>query len=253
MTYDFNSGWDYKHTYVTPGTVIAPNLGCYVHNQACSKQEATRQGLAHSYGQLTLGSNCGTYTDIAEVLTSRDKYDYWCRRVPTDQQQFAYWFLEFNPDDTQQAYPWLSDRIITATPGKCLIYDEVKFIEGPSRRIYTYKSLNDSDDGTIEIPYALEIPSATAYIYRGFHEPSNADQQRCGSRCMWMWAHRNISGKEGSRFYKCPITISDVTNTNNDAQKFPDDLAYLAAASIGVNGRSDGTENWTQFQFSRFG
>lgn len=99
LTYDFSGGSDYNSTYVTAGKVIAPDLSCYFHNQKCPGDPHIKQGLAHSYGQLVLSSDCGHYSDISEVLKSKKRYDYYCRRTP-GQQQFAYRFLEFNPNDT---------------------------------------------------------------------------------------------------------------------------------------------------------
>ena len=142
-----------------------------------------------------------------------NNYDYYCHGTPPDQQEFAHRFLEYNPSDTQRAYPWMTDRVITARSGDCLVYDETGSTPGPARRNYTYT--NGSYVGWIEIPYASEEVEGTTYIYRGFHEPKSAKQQQCGSRCIWIWAHKNIGGREPSRFYQCPITISNVSNTRD--------------------------------------
>lgn len=181
-----------------------------------------RQGLAHSYGQLTLSSDCGNYNDISDVLKSKHNFEYYCRRTE-NQQEFAYRFLEYNPDDSQKSYPWLTDRVITASSGKCDVYKEIQSTEGPDIRNYTY--LDGTDVKWIAIPYAVEQPSATAYIYRGFHKPEDADLQQCGSRCIRIWAHRNIGNGQASEFYRCPITISNVINTSDDAQIVPDNVA----------------------------
>ena len=73
LTYDFNGGSDYNSTYVTAGRVNASDLSCYFHNQTCPdpSDEQTKQSLAHSYGQLTMSSTCGTYTEISDVLESK--------------------------------------------------------------------------------------------------------------------------------------------------------------------------------------
>ena len=213
--------------------------------------ESTKQGLAHSYGQLSVGSTTRNYFNIAEVLESKHKYDYYSRRDP-GQQEFTYRFLEYNPKDTQRTYPWMTDRIITARSGTCYVYNEtLPSTPGPNRRIYTYS--NGSFEGSIEIPYAVEMVQATTYIYRGFHEPAKATAQQCGPRCIWIWAHRNVGGGESSSFYQCPISITEVSNAFNDQQKMiSDETALLAAASIAVNGRVN-AGNWTQWQYSPFG
>ena len=188
---------------------------------------------------------------MSDVLRSRHYYDYYCRREP-GRQEFTHRFSEYSPNDTQRAYPWMSNRTITAHSGRCLTYNEKKSSSESLRRNYTYT--NGSYTGWIDIPYAVEDPETTVYIYRGFYAPANAPAQKCGSRCMWMWAHRNFGGGSLSKFYQCPITISNVFNAYKESQNVPDDVAYLAAASIGVNGRQvPNTHAWTQWQFSPFG
>lgn len=146
----------------------------------------------------------------------------------------------------------MTDRVITASSGKCLVYHETGSTQGSARRNYTYT--NGSHSGSIEIPYALEELRATSYIYCGFQKPEDADLQKCGPRCMTMWAHRNLGGGQKSQFFQCPITVSEVNNTNNDPRKqVPDNVAYLAAASIGVIGRGNPKHGWPQYQFSPFG
>lgn len=202
---------------------------------------------------MTLSSDCGSYTKLSEILNSKQNYPYYCCRHCHPQQQFAYRFLEFNPNDKQKAYPWMTDRIITASSGDCIQFEEINSTETQVSRHYNFGNGDGSYNGSIEIPYALEIPGATTYIYRGIREPQYAEQQRCGKRCMWMWAHKNIGKGANSTFFQCPITISDVTNTHDETQQVPDDVALLAAASIGVNGRQNADGSWTQFQFNPFG
>ncbi|KAL6721495.1 hypothetical protein ACLMJK_000599 [Lecanora helva] len=249
LTYAFNAG-----TYVTDGPVVAPDLSDYapVKPGAEPAPEGRRQGLAHSYGQLTFTSTewCGNYTTIEDVLNSKVNYEYYCNRAP-GHQEFAYRYLEWDPKDAQRTYPWMTDRVITTSSGPCRIYNETHNKLGPARKTYFYS--NGTSNGTIEIPYSYENNGATTYIYRGWHEPAIAEQQRCGPRCLWMWAHRAWSKAEPSTFYECPITISNVSNTNDDPLKqVPDSMAYLAAASIAVDGKHDSTGNWTQWQFVPF-
>ena len=255
LTYDFNEGSDYNSTYVTNGTVNASDLSCYFHNQACpppvSSGEQVKQGLAHSYGQLALSSDCGSYSHISEVLESKHNYDYFCRRIP-GQHAFTHRFVEYNPHDAQRAYPRMTDRVITASSGPYLTYHEVDSKMETTRRNYTFTN-NNGSVFWIDIPDAVEIPGSTSYVYKGFYSPETAEGQRCGPRCVWMWAHRNIGEGQSSTIYQRPISISNVTDVMSDEQIVPDNVAYLAAASIGINGRGDATSGWIQYQFSPFG
>ena len=149
----------------------------------------------------------------------------------------------------------MTDRVITAESGQCLVYKELNSSLEASRRNYTYTN-SSGYTSWIDIPYALEQPVSTSYIYRGFHQPELADQQKCGSpgtHCMTMWAHRNVGAGELSMFYQCPITVSNVSNTRYESQQISSDVALLAAASIGINGKGNDKNGWTQYQFSPFG
>ena len=152
----------------------------------------------------------------------------------------------------------MTDRVITAESGECLNYSEVTSTNEASRRNYTYTN-SSGYTSWIDIPYALEEPGSTSYIYRGFHQPEVANEQKCGSpgtHCMTMWAHRNLGGGQSSMFHQCPITVSDVSNIKHDAQQISSDVFLLAAASIGINGRgsdNDKRYGWKQYQFSPFG
>lgn len=258
LTYDFNGGSDYNSTYVTVGQVVAPDLSCYYHNQTCAQGPRIRQGIAHSYGQLVLSSDCGPYNDISEVFKSKNLYDYYCRRTP-GKQQFAYRFLEFNPNDTRKAYPWMTDRVITAESGPCLKYHaKGKPTPEGARSNYTYTN-SSGYTGWIDIPNVFEDYASTTYIYRGYHQPEDADLQKCGppgAHCMTIWAHRNGGGGQTSMFYQCPITVSDVSNVKYETQKVSSNVSLLAAASIGINGRGGDDakkDNWQQYQYSPFG
>lgn len=268
LTYDFEAGSNYKGTYRTTDTVNAPDLSCYFHNRTCPiprgaddlSAEETKQGLAHNHGQSSMSSDCGLYFDskfeTSKVYKDKDKYQYYCNRN-LGQQQFAYRFLEFNPKDKERTYPWLTDRVITTSSGKCTVYNETDSERGDRQQKYNITSTDGSETDTIDIPFAVEQMRATTWIYRGKLEPAKAKDQQCGRRCINVWAHRNAGMGEPSTFYKCPITVGEVSNAKNDAQKVPDDIAYLAGASIAVNGRARIANvkqlDWTQYQFSPFG
>jgi hypothetical protein len=261
LTYSINDGTDWKGTYTRKGIVNATNLTCYFQNQACPtvNPQVVSQAQAHAYGNLPFRSECVPYDEVSDVLNSKEDYTYYCRRTP-NRQEFAYQFKEYNPDDRQEAYPWFTNRIITASSGRCFEYSEVASSLGFDTNgildALNYEYTNSSFNGNISIPIPNGALGGTTYIYRGTDIPQRATVYSCGPRCIWMWAHKNVGAGEESTFYQCPITVSPVSNTTQDAHIISDDVARLAASAIGLEGRSadnNGTQVWTQFQFYAYG
>ena len=216
----------------------------------------TSQALAHAYGDLSLVSECGPYTEVSDVLKYKNNYGYYCKRT-RHQQEFAYRFSEYNPTDIQKVYPRLTNRTITASSGGCLEYSTVggSTTLGNGDLVYKYK--NDTYNGNITIPGQSVAIDGTTWIYRDTKTPQKADNYACGPRCIKIWAHKARGHGENSTFYECPVTVNHVSNPIYDEQDVPDDVARLAAASIALQGRPSGSVNnvnvWTQYQLYAFG
>ena len=269
LTYTIDDGNDYNGTYLSSGQVNVSNLTCYFHN-GC-QFAVTTDTLAHAYGDNTRGPDstsyfdCGNYSDVASVISSKQDFPYYCRRNTTI-QEFAYRFNEYHPSDTQKFYPHFTDRVITASSGKCNEYNEtgfdktrhigddsgdgVNFISSV-RYNYTNNALNRN--GSINIPTSALGNQGTTYVFRGPEAPLNATQYSCGDRCIWMWAYKNFGvGDPGRRFYACPVTVNAVTNVINPKHNITDDIARQAAASIALQGQfhaGAGPVDWTQWQW----
>ena len=200
-------------------------------------------------------SDCGNYTEISDVLGSKHNYGYYCRRT-RHQQEFAYRFNEYNPNDTTKAYPRFTNRTITASAGECFNYSVTGDPQPQGGGNWLYKFGNDTFKGNITIPGAYGALDGTTYIYRGINVPQQASKYACGPRCIKMWAHRSEGYGEPSTFFECPITVNEVNNATEDYQRLPYDMARLAAASIALQGRPSGppgTNLWPQYQFFAFG
>lgn len=246
-------GNNYNTTYVREGKVQVSNLTCYDPKADCpgAVQEHV---LAHTYGEAILGSSCGPYLELADVLGSREDYKYYCRRDP-GRQEFAYRFSEYNPNDTQKTYPQFTKRIITAASGVCTEYRQLEYVNdtigGDSALRFTYNNPT-TGNGSIKIPTSFLGLAGTTYIYRGFKPPNKATVWACGDRCLLMWVYKNAQAHDKPRFYQCPITISEVSNSGQPEHNISDFVARLAAASIALQGRTHkpGAElDWEQFQF----
>lgn len=246
-------GNNYNTTYVREGKVQVSNLTCYDPNADCpgSVQEHV---LAHTYGEAILGSSCGPDLELADVLGSRQDYYYYCRRDP-GRQEFAYRFSEYNPNDTQKAYPQFTKRVITAASGICTEYRQLESVDdtigGDSALRFTYTNPT-TGNGSIKIPTSFLGAAGTTYIYRGFKTPDKATTWACGDRCLLMWAYKNYETDAEPKFYQCPITISEVSNSGQPEHNISHFVARLAAASIALQGRTHNPGaglDWEQFQF----
>lgn len=243
-----DDGHNYNSTYLTSGDVRVSNLTCYFNNRNCPRFATVLHTLAHSYGETILASECGTYKEVGDIPKLNYDYKYFCRE---DRREFALRFNEYNPNDTQKAYPYFTHRTITASSGGCLEYNQVGNVEdkgGLSN--FTYS--NGSTSGSIVIPNAKLGREGTTYIYRGINPPAGNVVYACGPRCLLMWAYKNVGGSNKPIFYECPITISKVSNASRPEHDIPDAVARLAAASIALQGQWSGTlkhEVFTQYQF----
>jgi len=232
----------------------------------CDSSDGTVQGITHAYGEYAFGSlsegnDCEDYTTVEDVRNSRKLPKYYCRRAPPGQQEFAYRFLEYNPGDLHRTYPYLTDRVNTASAGPCETYSlshvDAGTDEGGKWSNYTYSS-KDSIRGSVLLPVQVDTFDGTVYIYRGLKTPQTADTWACGDRCISMWAHKTESvtegGKEPSTFYQCNFTVDAVQvppqEKLQDAHRVPNDIPRLAASSVGLQGgNSDPDNGWTSFQF----
>jgi len=250
---EIQDGNNYDTTYLREGTVKVSNLTCYDPKAQC-RGDVQEHVRAHTYGEAILGSSCGSYHELADILQSQQDYHYYCRRDP-GRQEFAYRFSEYNPNDTQKTYPHFTSRIITAASGICTKYDQLEVVNDTigddSARRFTYTNPR-TGNGSIRIPTSSLGDYGATYIYRGFHTPDKAMTWACGDRCLLMWVYTNIAAHEGSEFYECPITISEVSNSSLPEHHVSNFMARLAAASIALEGRTHnfaGRLDWEQFQF----
>ena len=210
--------------------------------------------LAHAYGDMTLATDRGDYIDISDLVESKQDFRTWRRR---DHTEFAHRFNEYNENDTQRAYPYFTNRVITSSSGECIEYQVDKktkpaTVGGIKASKITYRNASFQD--TIVIPVSALGREGTTYIYRGILDPSLASDPKvvCGDRCMYMWVYKNPGATDGPGLYQCPITISNVTNPELPEHNIPDAVARVAAVSIALQGRYQGpldNQDFHQYQF----
>lgn len=262
LTYSIDAGTNWNGTYTRPGIVNVTDLSCFYGGGGCPgpDHEDIQQSAAHLLGEFSSGDTCGSYNTTADILNSKNDYDFFCRRIP-GKQEFAYRFSEYNPKDKLRSFPWFTNRVITASSGPCFQYSFVNRTLGLNlagiRSAWNYTFTNGSYTGNILIPADMESLNGTTYVYRGINIPQEAAAWHYGSRGMWVWAHK--SGGVGNTFYQCPISISQVSNVTNSSQNLSDGMARLAASAIALQGRfvvnpkDPDKRLYTQYQFYPFG
>lgn len=239
--------------------INATKLDCFYVNNQCKQAtegEIVAQVLAHAYGETITGRHNCSYTNDSEISSSAQNCSYFRH---TKGHEFAIRYAEYNPEDRGRAYPFFTDRIVKASAGECSQYD-----------VYPTPSTKSSNDGnddtwvwtifqnstvneTLPIPKREAAYDATTYIYDGTSAPPGATVQSCGRRCMWLYAWRsggNLTNRKEAVF-KCPITVSNVSNAHEHWQNLPDDIARYAAASIALTGRN--APHWQQYRLYPYG
>ena len=67
LTYTTDDGKNYNGTYFRRGKVEVSNLTCYSHSVDCPLL-VTIQVLSHTYGEASVATECGEYTDILRLV-----------------------------------------------------------------------------------------------------------------------------------------------------------------------------------------
>jgi len=270
QVYSLQDGTNWHGTYVEPNRKVnASDLSCYYHHiydankTKCDPAPETIHGIAHSYGDyafgsLTEGNGCESYTTVDDVIASRNNPRYFCRRT-TGQHEFAYRFLEYNPKDLQRSYPYLTDRVITASSAQCDQYLVTNIDHGIVQdgifSNYTYTNDDKTKTEYILMPVAADSFDGTIYIFRGWHVPEKAEIYACGDRCMSMWVFKNQLWGDHNLFFNCNVTVNEVRNAMDDAHKISNGMARIAASTIGLQGGKPNEgkrkmkEGWTQWSF----
>ena len=261
LEYKTRDGADWNSTYTQNGTVNATHLGCYFSHSdpeaQCPTDVVVGQATANLYGEIGLASDCGNYTDISEVVNSREYKNYYCRRTP-GRQEFTFRFYEFNPDDSQRTYPFFTNRTVSASAGECIVYQTVNQTHGldlyGDLAATKYTFTNGTFTDSISIPKSNDGLNGTTFIYRGIDPPGDAFSPSvvCGLRCLWIWVHKTQGPNDNSTFYSCPITIDEVRNASFPHQQINITMARTAAASIALHGGWTGTfpnQTFTSFNF----
>ena len=264
LNYSMDQGIDSIGTYTQSGTVQAPNLSCFFLGKGCPVQPGASMVIAHNYGEFVSSQNVCLYHNDSEILSGDQSCDVF-KKVGAGEH--AYRFSDYNPDDTNRAYPYLSNRTIKVSVEQCYQYD-IDFNNSP-----TVSSLDGTNDvqvlaftnqtytGHIPIPRADGAFNATTYIYNGTDMPMSTTQVSCGPRCLRMYVYRlgdanYPAAASDTHIFSCQISVSEVFNATRPWHELSDANARLAIASIALTGRFTGDEShadWRQYRYYTWG
>ena len=242
------------------GMVSVSKIDCYYANELCATRPDAApeivQSQAHSYGEATRGQHHCPYNSDQDINDGFQNCTYFSSKPPSE---FAYRYAEYNPRDRARAYPFLTKRIVKTFAANCHEYQftrryPVDYQDG-IKGLWIYEYHNETFNGTLAIPKPLTANDSTTYIYNGALAPQDATAQSCGDQCILLYALRSSGpvSKRPDSFFQCEVTVSEVTNAQQDAHKLSAESARLAAASIALSGRythPNGSEQmaWQQYQ-----
>lgn len=261
LNYSMDSGTDSTGIYTGDGSVRAAKLDCYYERGGCPAAPELRLTTAHGYGELIQGQQCCQYQDDFDIHNGSQTCPYFCHN---NGQEFAYRYVEYNPLDTAQAYPFLTNRTVRASAGQCYQYD-VDWPNSPlvsdtdgidDAQVFTFT--NGTFTGHLPIPRSKGEYNSTTYVYNGSALPQDDTETACGPRCLWIYVLRLGIPKNNSEIpaviFSCPITVSEVYNATRRWQSLPDSVA---AASIALTGRYTSPKGrgtvWQQYQLYPWG
>ncbi|KAL9614938.1 MAG: hypothetical protein Q9167_000580 [Letrouitia subvulpina] len=263
LTYSWDGGTNSTGIVTSSGPVIVPKLDCYYDDGRCyTTPDAPTEAapfLAHTYGETASSLFRCPYTTDEDIFQANQSCTYFYN---TAKPEFAYRYLEYNPDDVAGVYPYLTKRLVKASPSECSQYETFRGRDERDRYGLTLWHFKDgSENKTISIPLVNTAFDSTTYIYNDTATPQDSSDQACGPRCLYIYALRQQGPRRNNTLntlFQCQINITNVTNISDQEQILADRNARLAAASIALTGRytnliSHDVKEWRQYQLYPFG
>ncbi|KAL8938623.1 MAG: hypothetical protein Q9216_003799 [Gyalolechia sp. 2 TL-2023] len=266
LNYSMETGVNSTGVTTSRGNVSFAKIDCYYNSGNCTtapdQPPEVAQNEAHAYGEASLRERRCPYETDDDIFKSREDCTYFTRG---DSQEYAYRYMEYNPDDRARAYPHPTERLIKTSTGQCSQYKPnashpVGSPDGPAS-ILVFPYSDGREDTALRIARTDSAFDSTTYAFTGIHPPQAASASTvvCGPRCIWVYAirHHGPVTERDDEIFKCPITVSNVSNVDDMAHVVPHNTARLAAASIALSGRytnpdSDEKE-WQQYQWYPYG
>ncbi|KAF8545363.1 hypothetical protein BDD12DRAFT_811534 [Trichophaea hybrida] len=161
---------------------------------------------------------------------------------------WSYYFREFNPNpkNPHNNLAHKSKRFVTVS-ATCEYY---ALVEGQYGNVTTVAYLNGTQQTTLS-GISDYGPSATTWINPRSDLPQNQGWN-CGSRCAAVAALQFLdsNGTGNGGFYNCQVHVSKVQGGTAPEHEIPDDIAIIAAGSIGLEGYTIGPNSWEYVRYT---
>ncbi|KAL7269614.1 hypothetical protein RUND412_007709 [Rhizina undulata] len=225
---DFTYVWPYNNTAEVP-------------------TEAAEFSTANSWGIMSSLLAVGNTTD--NDFNPDYQYLEW------NGTNWIYHMREFMPHVTpivEQNVAHRSDRGVTVS-STCEYYPLISGQWGNSS-VVVYR--NGTYEETLE-KVSNYAPGATTWINPRSDLPKNSDWY-CGPRCASIAALQfldpdnedDVEAQYGG-FFACEVVVSEVQNATLKQQEIPDRVAWIAAGAIGLDGYSEGPDQWEYVRYFR--
>lgn len=260
------SGYNSSGVTVSKGFVAVPKLDCFYQSNvaACKKSKVDQYffdaAIAHAYGKrrASRDQSC-SYQSIEDINKGPQACFYFTRK---DQREFAVRYVDSNPADLTNAYPYYgTQRIITTAATNCsgsfhVATPHVADSADGKESEFVWQFENSTGTYPLSIPRSILAAQSTTYVWNGTNIPPVATSQACGPRCIVLYALRDF--RRGSdheiNIFQCRITISPMSNIKDPAHVLSDSVARTAAASIALSGRwRRDSSAWRNFQLYQEG
>lgn len=261
------SGYNSGGVTVSQGYVAVPKLDCFYHSNAtaCGENEVDQYPfdatIAHAYGKrrASRDQSC-SYQSIDDINQGPQACFYFTRE---DHREFAVRYVDSNPADLTNAYPYYrTQRIVTTAATNCngsfnVAAPSVADSADGKESEFVWQFENSTGTYPLSIPRSILAAQSTTYVWNGTDLPPLATWQTCGPRCIVLYALRDFwrdSTDHEISIFQCRITISPMSNIKDPAHVLSDSIARTAAASIALSGRRRNDDSaWRNFQLYQDG
>ena len=269
LFFSLERGTDSSSITLAPGNVSVPKLDCYRRNNEtdCPVRRETVPALAHAYGEAGAAANGGCrYGSDDDINNAPQSCDYF---RSNSSSEFAFRYVDLAPNDFERRnFPYLgAGRILKVSVPVCNDFHPpgpgtADSVTDGKNDEWVWSFSNDTvKDAPITIPKSQAAFNATTYIWNGTQQPIDETHQKCGPRCVFVYALRNMAQSDGSTdttIFQCQIQVSNVSNVTDPAHRLGDGLARMAAASISQTGRwrvppESKDADWRQFNLFQYG
>lgn len=235
LTYSYDSaggvGTIPGHTFISDKTAFWPMGYREEQKPALMAQYQT----AHAYGEAS-----AIMVDSDHPSAKPENY------IVTWNNDTESWGYSFRTWDTpSQDLVAITNRTISIN-ATCIVYDIIDGQDGSKPDIVYFNP--DTNENVTLNDVSVRGPGATVWANPDqYLKEDNTPVCPLGTRCAVVHGFQFINPKieaGNGKIYTCIVEISKVTNAWLPAHDFPDDIAWMAAGAIGLDGFTEDVDEW---------